>query len=543
MNQPNEPPLAADETPLPRPVAVPERPPTAVTARMLLTAIASANEAVWFPSQYAATTGIERDAIDEPLNQLRIAGLIQIATWVRGVGQGYVLTPLGRETAGCPQASVPVPRTDISGVPLVSPEELVRPLAAVSDYRPPSPLGIDSRPSRVVPILLIANVVWFVVGLVLAVRDGVSTWVYLKGGNVELLHRLGGIRGLDLLQGEWWRLMSSCFVHAGGLHLVVNLLALGMIGPLAELLWGRTRLVVIYLLSGLGGSCLAMALQPEVVLIGASGAIWGVLTSLMMWFVLFRQFLPREVAADSIRRLLIVIGLNALLSFLPGVSWAGHLGGGVVGLATAGWLNMVRFGTRSRRRWGWVMLLSLPLLCIGGLFFAMHRSTVWVQLKEHVAAEQDRRARLEQAQDAARALNELRQKIVAAVLDYQQHVVPLLTQLRPEVVEPIEKQAVLLVMRSGSQRNAQRVAEVREQLTRLKADADAAIDRLATPPTGVDELDQLRTRGKQFAEARARSLELLLEMLASDAIPDQAAWDAWGQARRTATSLWTGIRN
>jgi hypothetical protein len=129
------------------------------------------------------------------------------------------------------------------------------------------------------------------------------------------------------------------------------------------------------------------------------------------------------------------------------------------------------------------------------------------------------------------------------VLDYQQHVVPLLTQLRPEVVEPIEKQAVLLVMRSGSQRNAQRVAEVREQLTRLKADADAAIDRLATPPTGVDELDQLRARGKQFAEARARSLELLLEMLASDAIPDQAAWDAWGQARRTATSLWTGIRN
>jgi len=538
MSQSNEsvPPLGVDTTPLPRPV-VPGQPPAIPTAQMLLNAIAAAEGAVWFPSQYASRAGINRDALDEPLNQLRMAGLIEIATWVRGVGQGYQLTALGRETARRPPMPLPVPPRDRSVKLAASPDELDRPLGAVSDYQPLSPWEMESRPTRVVPILLIVNVAWFAIGLVLAHRAGVATETYLKGGNAELLHRLGGIRGLDLLEGNWWRLVSSCFVHAGVMHLLVNSLALGMIGPLAELLWGRTRFVVIYLLAGLGGSCLAMALQPEVVLIGASGAIWGVLTSLMMWFMLFRAYLPGDVAADSIRRLAIVIVLNALFSFLPGVSWAGHLGGGILGLATAGLMNVIQFGTPIRRRLAQVGLLALPLLCLGGLLVAMQRSNVWRELKERIAAEDERQARLEKAREGARALDELRQKIVATLMDYQQNVVPLLEQLKPLHVEPIEKQAVLLALRPGPQRNPHRLAEVSEQLTRLKTTTETAIDRLSAPPTGVEELDRWRARSKQFAEAQKRSFELMLTMLASEAIPDQATWEAWGQARRMAATL------
>ena len=148
------------------------------------------------------------------------------------------------------------------------------------DPRPAPPLGINPRRLLIVPILIIVNLLWFLAGLVLALHDGLPLGQYLSGGNPEFLHRLGGVIGFDLLRGDWWRLATSCFVHAGGLHLLLNMLALGIIGPQVEYLWGRGRLLIIYLYSGLGGTCLAMALRPEAVLIGASGAIWGVLMAL-----------------------------------------------------------------------------------------------------------------------------------------------------------------------------------------------------------------------------------------------------------------------
>lgn len=546
MGTSNEPipPDTVDTTPLPRSDGK-ESLRALPTARNVLEWVAEAGGSAWFPSQHAAATGIHRDTLDEPLSQLRLAGLIEIATWVRGMGQGYVLTAEGRAAVGLPQPPLPAKQSEspVSESVPAAPDELNRPLAAVSDYRPAPSLNFENRPPLIVPLLLIANLVWFFVGLAVALRDGQSVWSYLSGGNVELLHRLGGVRGLDLIQGDWWRLLSSCFVHAGGMHILVNLLALGMIGPLAELLWGRGRFLVIYLFSGIGGSCLAMAVRPEVVLIGASGAIWGVLTSLMMWFVLFRPHLPREVAADSIRRLVIVIALNAMFSFLPGISWAGHLGGGVVGFLTAGLLNALRFGNRPRRYAALGLLAAIPVLCIGGLLVAMQRGEAWAAYRQHVADEEQRLARIEKAREAALAQEQLQQRIEEAVTSYNQTVVPLLNQLKPELVEPVEQRAVIQALLPGPRRNTERVAEVRKKLAELKTAADTAIGHLTAPPTGTDAIDQRLAQAKLFAEARSRSLGLLLAMLAVNTVPDQAAWDAWGKDRRTANTLWGGVRN
>src|SRR5207237_5664306 len=124
------------------------------------------------------------------------------------------------------------------------------------------PEEVEFDPPVVTPTLLIATVLWFFVGLVYAARVGVPVGEYLWSGNAAVLERLGAVTGPNLLRGEWWRLLSNCLVHVGAVHLVLNMFVLGTAGPLAELFWGRGRLALVYVFSGLAGSCLAMALRP-----------------------------------------------------------------------------------------------------------------------------------------------------------------------------------------------------------------------------------------------------------------------------------------
>src|SRR5579872_7391764 len=86
-----------DSTPLPRQVGEIVLPCAQPTPLVVLGWIAKAAGEPWFPSHYATSAKIDRDSLDEPLSQLRITGLIRVADWVRGVGQGYLLTPLGEK--------------------------------------------------------------------------------------------------------------------------------------------------------------------------------------------------------------------------------------------------------------------------------------------------------------------------------------------------------------------------------------------------------------------------------------------------------------
>ena len=507
-------PSTDDLTPLPGESG--KAPPGSPTPAAVLGWIAGARGQPWFPSQHAAHTNTDRDSLDVPLNLLRISELIRVATWVRGAGQGYVLTSEG-ETALATGA----------GIPSASAEPVGAGPPAIPDDPPSRPvfsLALDPRPPLVVPALFVANLLWFFVGLVIVLRAGQPVWPYLSEGNKEVLHRIGAVSGSTLLEGEWWRLATSCFVHIGGAHLLFNLFALVMVGPLAELLWGRWRLVVIYLLSGLAGSCLAMALKPDSLLAGASGAIWGVLMSLVAWFMLFRPYLPPDVVADSTRRLTVVIVLNAMLSFLPGISWQGHLGGAAAGFVAAWLLNAMRFGDRPRRVLAFALLLALAVGSVGGLVLAMNRGQSWAAYRQKVADDQHRLA------------------AATAAVAFDRDVAPLIEQLPPELVKPVEDKAVFQLIRPGERRNAARVAEVRAKLTELKSAADAAVAHLAVPSVGVEAVDRYRERAKAFAEARSGSLALLLAMFDSPAIPDDNAWAAWTTSRRNANVLWVQFR-
>src|SRR5262249_5470832 len=145
---------------------------------------------------------------------------------------------------------------------------------------------------------------------------------------------------IDLAHGQWWRLLTNCFVHVGLLHLVVNMYGLYVIGPLLERMWGRSRYLFLYLVSGLGGSCAAMIFKPAefeggrlilIILAGASGAICGLMASAVVWVLLNRHHLPRPVVSSLMRSFLINFLLIAFISTDRRVSGLAHYGGAGVG--------------------------------------------------------------------------------------------------------------------------------------------------------------------------------------------------------------------
>jgi membrane associated rhomboid family serine protease len=376
-------------------------------------------------------------------------------------------------------------------------------------------------PPLVVPALLVLNALWFFVCVVVSIRWGLTPARALSESHPEVLHRFGAVSGVDLLRGGWWRLLSACFVHIGALHLVVNLFALGMMGPLAELLWGRGRLLLIYFVSGLAGSAMAMTLKPEVAVAGASGAIWGIQMSLFAWLSANRHRLPPDLASDWFRRLCVVLALNAGVSFLPGVSWAGHLGGGAAGFAVAVLLNAARSLDRGRRIGAWVLVALLPLACVAGLAAAMGAKGIpgWHRLQQRLAAETEARLATE------------RQKLLFD--EFCARVLPRVEPLAPEAVKPLEAKAVAALV--AQKRSAERVAEIRLQAERLKAIGEALLSDTA----GADPSDLYTAKARAIAAARVEAFGLLLGLLGNPNRPTDEEWEAWQRARRKADLLWS----
>jgi membrane associated rhomboid family serine protease len=129
--------------------------------------------------------------------------------------------------------------------------------------------------------------------------------------------------------GEYYRLVTAMFLHAGVAHILFNMWALFVIGAPLEAMLGRVRFIALYFLSGLGGSALVYLLtDPRSQTLGASGAIFGLFGAL---FVLGRRL------RFDIRPIGFLIGINLLLTFtISGISWQGHVGGLVAGAALAG---------------------------------------------------------------------------------------------------------------------------------------------------------------------------------------------------------------
>lgn len=128
--------------------------------------------------------------------------------------------------------------------------------------------------------------------------------------------------------GEFYRLITSAFMHYGILHLLFNMWALYVIGPPLESWLGRLRFGALYGLSALGGSVLVYLLAPiGAATAGASGAVFGLFGA---------TFVVAKRLNLDVRWVVVLIGINLVMTFtVPSISWQGHIGGLVTGALIA----------------------------------------------------------------------------------------------------------------------------------------------------------------------------------------------------------------
>jgi membrane associated rhomboid family serine protease len=128
--------------------------------------------------------------------------------------------------------------------------------------------------------------------------------------------------------GEWYRLVTSAFLHYGIVHILFNMWALYVVGPPLEAVLGRSRYVALYLTSAIGGSVLVYLASPiGAATAGASGAVFGLFGATFM--------VGRRLNLD-VRWVVMLIVLNLVITFtIPGISWQGHIGGLVTGAVIA----------------------------------------------------------------------------------------------------------------------------------------------------------------------------------------------------------------
>lgn len=161
--------------------------------------------------------------------------------------------------------------------------------------------------------------------------------VLLGGGILEiepnLLYKFGALVNFDAMGRnpiELYRLFTSIFLHAGLFHLLCNMYSLYVIGPQLESFYGKTKFLIIYILSGIIGNLLSIIfLGDSYVSVGASGAIFGLLGSLLYFGYHYRIYLSSVIKSQIIPLIL----LNLLIGFaVSGINNFAHVGGLIGGI-------------------------------------------------------------------------------------------------------------------------------------------------------------------------------------------------------------------
>lgn len=155
----------------------------------------------------------------------------------------------------------------------------------------------------------------------------------LNDRSYDLLVRYGAALEYNIRQGELWRLVTPIFIHFGILHIAFNALALWSFGMQAEKIFGTSRFIVLFFLTGIAGNVLPIFLENNAIpAAGASGSLFGLLGALIGFFYRNRAEMGNW-ARENLRGLLITAVLNFVITLsIPNVGHFAHLGGLLAGV-------------------------------------------------------------------------------------------------------------------------------------------------------------------------------------------------------------------
>jgi rhomboid protease GluP len=181
-----------------------------------------------------------------------------------------------------------------------------------------------------VSILIALNLVVYIITMMPIIGDT----VFYTGMSVNYL----------IGDGEWWRLITSLFLHGGMMHLLFNMFALFLFGPELEKIAGKMRFLTIYFLAGIFGNVATYVSQEGMYAsVGASGAIYGIFGAFAALVYYTRRTMPQLKQV-----ILPLIIISVIMTFItPNINAAGHLGGLVTGFL----LGLSYFSPKNILRW------------------------------------------------------------------------------------------------------------------------------------------------------------------------------------------------
>lgn len=202
----------------------------------------------------------------------------------------------------------------------------------------------------ITPILLDLNILLFI----LLIIGGANI---ISPDSQSLLNWGANYKPLTL-GGEWWRLITNCFLHIGVIHLLMNMYALLYIGVLLEPFLGRTRFIIAYLLTGVTASVTSLWWHDLTISAGASGAIFGM-------YGVFLAMLTTNLIEKTARKAMLTsigvfVGYNLIFGLQGGIDNAAHIGGLLGGLIIGyAFIPSLKKPHKSKLKFG-----TLGLLCI-----------------------------------------------------------------------------------------------------------------------------------------------------------------------------------
>jgi rhomboid protease GluP len=175
------------------------------------------------------------------------------------------------------------------------------------------------------------------------------------------LVELGGVFApLVVLDNEWYRILFSMFLHGGITHVVLNGVSLIFVGRALEEYFERLEYLVIYFMSGIIAAMASIYFHPLNVLIGASGAIFGVFGALIGFFIFHRRRMMHQFK-ELMQSIGVILIINLAIGLIfPTIDMVAHIGGLLFGLF-AGFLGAYSL----KSFWGYVLVMGIATVIFG----------------------------------------------------------------------------------------------------------------------------------------------------------------------------------
>lgn len=188
------------------------------------------------------------------------------------------------------------------------------------------------KPKTGITILIVLNVLVFIVMLFLGIN--------ITSPTAQELFEVGGSRRVAVLNGDYWRLLTSIFIHGGITHLVMNMVGIAIGGIFLENVLGKYKLILIFMVCGILASLCSIYWNEYSVNVGASGAIFGCY-GIILAFNVFKIY-PKYLQNSIWSLLGLFGGISLIFGFVGGADNAAHIGGLLAGFLIGSVLLLIQ---------------------------------------------------------------------------------------------------------------------------------------------------------------------------------------------------------